>query len=305
VFFARAYIVKLIKCSAKVVIADRDTAHGLRTVAEIVKEGHEAIFSYCDVVSWEDQVATFELAISTFGAVDVVVPNAGIGEVGSFIAPALDNKRRPVKPQLTTIDVNLTGALYTCHLALHYLKLHQTEGSLKALVLLGSMASWQAIPRAPLYTASKHAILGVMRSLDIGGNSEGIRLACIHPFFADTGIVPLAAKVFLSGIPFTPVERIAGAIFHAATDMDMNTSGCAWLLPDDGPVFRVEKEKFKLGVYQMIDDRHNSLLKGVHGVSHCLATGRDLCRIFGKQFLILVLTIVGARLAWRYRELWS
>jgi hypothetical protein len=77
----------------------------------------------------------------------------------------------------------------------------------------------------------------------------------------DTGIVPLPAKVILSGIPLTPVSRIAGAIFYAATDIDMETSGSAWLLPDDGPVFRVGKEDFKLGIYEMIDQRKNALFK--------------------------------------------
>jgi len=149
------------------------------------------------------------------------------------------------------------------------------------LFILFALASWHGIPNAPLYVASKHAILGVMRSLYIGNTLEGIRIASIHPFFAglslphlnlsiymfnrmstsDTGILPVAAKVFLSGIPMTPVSRIAGAIFYAATDTDMETSGSAWLLPDNGPVFRVGKEEFKLGVYHMIDHRRNALFK--------------------------------------------
>jgi hypothetical protein len=83
----------------------------------------------------------------------------------------------------------------------------------------------------------------------------------------DTAIVPLAAKVFLAGIPLTPVSRIAGAIFYSATNPDPETSGCAWLLPDDGPVFLVPREEFKMGVYKMIDERANSLLKCVF---HCL-----------------------------------
>lgn len=67
-------------------------------------------------------------------------------------------------------------------------------------------------------------------------------------------------KLFLAGIPLTPVPRIAGAIFYSATDPDTATNGCAWLLPDDGPVFLVPREEFKLGVYKMIDERANRLL---------------------------------------------
>ena len=74
----------------------------------------------------------------------------------------------------------------------------------------------------------------------------------------DTGIVTVPVKIFLAGIPKTPVSRVAGAIFHAATDRDEKSSGSAWLLVDDGPVFVVPKDQFKQGVYKMIDDRANA-----------------------------------------------
>lgn len=70
--------------------------------------------------------------------------------------------------------------------------------------------------------------------------------------------MPIPVKLALAGIPLTPVSRIAGALFYASTDPNMATSGSAYLLPDDGPVFSVPKEEFKLGVYKMIDDRANN-----------------------------------------------
>src|ERR1700761_5336906 len=71
----------------------------------------------------------------------------------------------------------------------------------------------------------------------------------------DTGILGLPLKLLLAGIPLTPVPRIAGAIFRAATDPDLKTSGCPWVLPDDGPVIRVEKEALRTGVYLMLANR--------------------------------------------------
>ncbi len=111
------------------------------------------------------------------------------------------------------------------------------------------------------YTASKHAALGIMRSLHPSLELRGIRVGILHPFFADTAIVPPPVKLFLAGIPMTPIERIAGTIFFIATDSSTETNGCAFMLPDDGPVFMIPKEEFKMGVYQMIDERHNRLLK--------------------------------------------
>lgn len=40
------------------------------------------------------------------------------------------------------------------------------------------------IPGGPLYTASKHAVLGLMRSLHLPLEMQGIRIGVIHPFFA-------------------------------------------------------------------------------------------------------------------------
>jgi hypothetical protein len=59
----------------------------------------------------------------------------------------------------------------------------------------------------------------------------------------------------LAGLPMTPVPRIAGAVIRAATDPDIATSGCPWVLPDDGPVIRVEKEALREGVYELLNRR--------------------------------------------------
>lgn len=59
----------------------------------------------------------------------------------------------------------------------------------------------------------------------------------------------------LVGLPLTPVPRIAGAVFRAATDPDIATSGCPWVLPDGGPVIRVEKEALRAGVYELLNRR--------------------------------------------------
>jgi hypothetical protein len=88
----------------------------------------------------------------------------------------------------------------------------------------------------------------------------------------DTAILPPIMKIILAGIPLATVPRIAGAIFYSATNPDPETSGNAWLIPDNGPVFRVPKEEFKLGVYKMIDNRANAGLKYVASLAPQKAT---------------------------------
>ena len=82
-------------------------------------------------------------------------------------------------------------------------------------------------------------------------------------------------KAMLAGIPLVTVPMIAGAIFYSATNPDPETSGNAWLIPDNGPVFRVPKEEFKLGVYKMIDDRRNAGRKYVRFLTLRMVT--DVC----------------------------
>jgi len=166
-----------------VVIGDLDAVNAQKTVHDIESRGGHAVSLKCDVMNWDDQTAMFDLAMTRFGSVDVVIPNAGVSELGAFHVVTFD-KGKPVKPNLKTLEVNLIGVLYTTHLAMHYLALNQKEGSLKALVLLGSMASWSSIPRGALYSASKHAILGLMRSFYPEFEAKNIRIGSIHPFFA-------------------------------------------------------------------------------------------------------------------------
>ncbi|KAJ8077952.1 hypothetical protein PM082_000153 [Marasmius tenuissimus] len=280
--------------NAKLVIGDRDLPGAEQVVEEIRNAGgfvarcqasdnlsfdefRKATCIKCDVTVFDHIVALYELAMKTYGGVDVVIPNAGVNEVDRLGDLRFDENGKPKGPQWRTIQINLVGVfnsklfakrsrrapLRHCtalHLAQHYLL--KNSGDLKAVVLLGSIA----IPGAPQYSASKHGVLGLMRSLHPIYEKFGIRIAAIHPFFADTGIIPLPAKIFLTGIPLVPVPRIAGAITYAATNPNPATSGCAYLLTDNGPVFKVPKEEFKLGVYGMIDTRKNALLKAAGGI---------------------------------------
>jgi NAD(P)-dependent dehydrogenase (short-subunit alcohol dehydrogenase family) len=282
---------------AKVVIADLDITEANKVVDLLEKDGRTAIATKCNVTNWDEQVEMFELALKKYGSVDIVVPNAGISESSSFETVEIKNGV-PVKPSLKTLEINLTAVIYTAHLALHYLDVNKQPGDLKSLIFIGSMASWQAIPHGAMYSASKHAVLGMMRSIHPTMENKGIRVGCIHPFFADTGIVPVPVKVFLAGIPKTSVSRIAGAIFYAATDRDEKSSGSAWLLVDDGPVFMVPKEQFKQGVYKMIDERVNAVRAVYTRINGWYRFAHDIWRITGNAVITIGLGTALARIAW-------
>jgi len=138
-----------------------------------------------------------------------------------------------------------------------------------------------------------------MRSIYPSCLVRKIRVGVIHPFFVDTAIVPIPVKIFMAGIPLTPVERVAGAIFYAATDPDMETSGCPWLLLDDGYVVRLEKEELKEGVYKMLNDRIKIVFATVRGVRHTLVSARLLWRLLGKHIVLIGILAGGASYLYR------
>ncbi|KAH8831336.1 hypothetical protein DL96DRAFT_1587348 [Flagelloscypha sp. PMI_526] len=290
---------KLAAHGAKVVIADVNMKAGEEVTTQINKAGGTAIATKCDVSNWDSLVDTFEHTLKVFHSVDVVVANAGITEVGVFYETQLDKEGRPQQMNTKTLDVNLIGTTYTVNLAQHYLSQgHDSSSSeLKALVVLGSMASWQGVYVAPLYAASKHAILGLVRSLTPGFDLLGIRIACVHPFFADTSLVDFPMKVFLSGVPLTPISRIAGAIIYSATSPNKQDHGCVWLLTDDGPVFRLPQEELKGGVYDVINQRAVRVIRAIKSYQ----VYARVAKLFHLDKVLFVTAAVG--IAW-WRKDW-
>ncbi len=63
----------------------------------------------------------------------------------------------------------------------------------------------------------------------------------------------------MAGIPMVPVERVAGAIFRAASDKDPKTNGASYTLPDDGQVYLIPDLNIDEGVYGRLSDRAKGL----------------------------------------------
>ena len=204
---------------ADVVIGDIADAAGEALVAELRSRhptGRRFVYQHCDVTCWEDQVSLFETARAATGRVDIVVPNAGVllpREAEAFQRPRPDPSSsggRIPKPSTATLDVNVTGVLYTTHLALHHLPILSSSSSSssslgggldKCILLIGSVAS--IIPLAPqtYYTMSKHAVLGLFRSLRGLTFQHGIRVNMVMPYYvSETNMLtPLSEAVLLSG----------------------------------------------------------------------------------------------------------
>jgi len=283
---------------AKLVLGDLNAAGIDEVLAQIKTSGGEAVGQRCDVTNWDSQLALFELGISSFGAIDVVVANAGISEAGAFFRPqVVDGK--PRKPATATLDVNINGVVYSTSLALHYLELNRESLSdLKAIIVMGSMASWMCIPTAPMYTASKHAVLGFARSVTATVKSRNIRVNVIHPFFSATGILDAVNLVFLAGLPMVPVNRIAATTVYAATHPDPETTGSVFTLIDDGPVLQLENEIIKGGVYDIVSARAARISTAVTYVRVAI----DVAKVLVPRTLKVVIPVGLAAFVYTYTQ---
>jgi NAD(P)-dependent dehydrogenase (short-subunit alcohol dehydrogenase family) len=183
------------KHGAKLVLGDLSVKGVNEVIADVRRAGGQGIARQCNVTSWESQRDLFEAGEREFGAIDIVVPNAGVTEKlhPGFEDDVFDKQGRLSPPNTITLDVNLRGVVFTTHLAMHYLR-KRPDRKGKALVLIGSMASWFAIPSGPMYSAAKHGVLGLARSEFNTLHAHGIQTALICPWFTCVALALLTCS---------------------------------------------------------------------------------------------------------------
>ena len=82
----------------------------------------------------------FKHAENVYGHIDIVFPNAGVGETGKWLETTLDAAGDPRKPNMLTTNVNLLSVSYSVYLAFHYLRKNPAKSG-KSIVFIGSRCS--------------------------------------------------------------------------------------------------------------------------------------------------------------------
>jgi len=236
---------------ANIIIGDINDARGKAVIEEIRTESGNPHNHYipCNVTDWQSQVDFFHSAVelSPHGGIDIVLANAGITDVGlKFNTPTNLDAKNPPPPPLQCVQVNFIGVMYTAHLALYYLERNpkseksDTERPPRAgardrcLLLTGSVASLMGLAGLPEYCASKHALLGLFRSLRATTFVNGIRVnsksrmspICIPlsnvpvicPYFIETPLIPAPGQALLAGAAFGLVEDVVDAASRLVAD---------------------------------------------------------------------------------------
>ncbi|EXJ75332.1 uncharacterized protein A1O5_02028 [Cladophialophora psammophila CBS 110553] len=187
-------------------------------IADIHKPKHSlpgTLFVHTDVSSWEQQADMFKQAYAWGKRLDFCALNAGIDDRDDiFNTLSYDMHKPPKKPNTDTFSVNITGTYYGIKLAAHYMTvLSGAAGKPKPggkIVVTGSGAGLFPSPAIPQYTASKHALIGLVRAL---GKSEAaveanVRINAVCPAIVDTGGLPLGLLDKLLPGQITPMSTI-------------------------------------------------------------------------------------------------
>jgi NAD(P)-dependent dehydrogenase (short-subunit alcohol dehydrogenase family) len=188
----------LAAAGATVVAADVDE-EGARAIAAEV--GGHAIA--CDVSDLDSNRAAIAFALERCGGLDLVHLNAGVGS-GCGVDGDFDIAR-----YRRAMGVNLDGVVFGIHFALPALR---ARGG-GAIVATSSLAGLTGTPYDALYSANKHAVVGLVRSLGPALAEEGIRLNAICPGFAESALIePLRDMIAATGVPIIPAEQVAAAV---------------------------------------------------------------------------------------------
>lgn len=149
----------------------------MREVAQSMR-GDASTFS-CDVRDPDQVRALAAHAVATHGSLDIWVNNAGIGYIMKPLGEVSADDWRAV------IDVNLTGAWFGLQAAAEVM-IAQGKGG--RIVNIASQAAKSGFMHAQAYTASKHGLVGLVRSASIELGAHGITVNNVCPNHVTTGL---------------------------------------------------------------------------------------------------------------------
>ncbi|MEK4294069.1 SDR family NAD(P)-dependent oxidoreductase [Paenibacillus sp. FSL R5-0914] len=171
--------IKFARKGDQVVVADFNQQLGEETVAQIIKDGGEAIFVKTDVSKYEEVEALVEKTVATYGRIDVMFNNAGIGRV----TPVLD---QDLKDYHSVINVNQHGVAHGIIAAGKKMR----ELSIKGVIInTASVFGFLASPGTFAYHASKGAVIMMTKSAALEMSVHGIRVLAVAPGAVDTPII--------------------------------------------------------------------------------------------------------------------
>lgn len=194
----RAAASKLAESGINISIIDVSEEQGNETVRLVEEKGAKAIFIKADVTKAEEVKKYVEKTVETFGSVDMFFNNAGISGPGKKF---LDNSIEQID---LVVDINLRGALY----GLYYVLPEMIKNGGGSIVNTSSTAGLVGQDGVVSYSATKHGIVGITKSIAAEYANQGIQINAVAPGSTETPMVkqyreanPELFKTVSAGIP--------------------------------------------------------------------------------------------------------
>jgi NAD(P)-dependent dehydrogenase (short-subunit alcohol dehydrogenase family) len=211
----RAVSIKLQGAGYHVVLTGRRADELAITASEAAApNGGKTLVISTDVTDEASVTAAFEQTRTTFGRLDVLFNNAGtLAQGQSLDEISLDTWRR-------VIDVNLTGAFLCAREAVRMMKAQSPKGG--RIINNGSISAQVPRPLSAPYTASKHAITGLTKSIALDGRADSIACSQIDIGNAATDFTAKMAAGILQADGSTQLEprmdvaHVADAVLYIA-----------------------------------------------------------------------------------------
>jgi NAD(P)-dependent dehydrogenase (short-subunit alcohol dehydrogenase family) len=210
----RAVALALLRARWRVVVAGRRAEPLARTIAEAGVADDHALAVPTDVSDPKSVDALFARAVSAFGRVDLLFNNAGISIGGPL-------EHITYEQWCGVVDVNLTGSFLCAQAAFRQMKSQQPRGG--RIINNGSISAHAPRPDSTPYTATKHAITGLTKSISLDGRKYDIACGQIDIGNAATEMAARMAKGVpqASGAiavePLMDVEHVASAVLYMSS----------------------------------------------------------------------------------------
>lgn len=168
---------------ASVAIVDWDEAAGTKLVADLDQAGYPAMFHKVNVASFADVQTAADATAAAFGRIDSLVVSAGIQRYGTAVST--DDAQWD-----EVMGVNLKGAWNAAKACIPHIQ--KQGGSIVNVSSVQALASQQNVLA---YTASKHGLIGLTRSMAMDFAKDGIRANAVCPGTVDTPMLKWAASL--------------------------------------------------------------------------------------------------------------
>jgi 3-oxoacyl-[acyl-carrier protein] reductase len=200
----KAIALRFAEEGAKVVVAARRKNLCERTVAQIQERGGKAVAIPTDVTDEAQVERLIGETVARYGRLDILVNNAGVGGGGRIAETKTVDFDR-------VINTNLRGTFFCCRAGFRQM-MHQGGGT---IINMSSVAGVQAWAGTGTYSASKHGIMALTKSLADEGRAYNIKASAICPGAVADDLVDASPKEIERSEKISPYDIAETALYLA------------------------------------------------------------------------------------------